>query len=206
MSNHSNVVAADRPSRQRPEPGAIAHQGPTAKGSHHGPGGRDLGPAGVDAASCAAFHAHPAKIARLRRRLLDTRSASALADIFKVLGDLTRVRMLNALAQAELCVCDLAALVGLSESAVSHQLRLLRNTRVVRSRRAGRMVFYALDDQHVTRLFREGLGHVAEWPQRALRDRDGGRMSAATGSLGLSAAPGADDDRDADAAVRGKTE
>lgn len=183
MSNHSNVVAADRPSRQRPEPGAIAHQGPTAKGSHHGPGGRDQGPAGVDAASCAAFHAHPAKIARLRRRLLDTRSASALADIFKVLGDLTRVRMLNALAQAELCVCDLAALVGLSESAVSHQLRLLRNTRVVRSRRAGRMVFYALDDAHVMELLEQGRRHVQETEPRAAGAAEWRRARAATAGV-----------------------
>ena len=86
---------------------------------------------------------------------------AALAETFRMLGDATRVRMLDALAHAELCVCDLAALLGLSESAVSHQLRLLRGLRLVRPRRAGRMVFYALDDQHVTQLFRQGLGHVA---------------------------------------------
>ncbi len=101
----------------------------------------------IDAApSCDGFHAHPSKIARVRQRLLPEEAGAALADTFKVLGDVTRVRLLDALAQSELCVCDLAALVGLSESAISHQLRLLRSMRVVRPRRAGRMVFYALDD------------------------------------------------------------
>jgi ArsR family transcriptional regulator len=119
-------------------------------------------------AACESFHAHPSKIARVRRRLLDERAGAALAEIFKVLGDLTRVRILDALAQAELCVCDLAALVGLSQSAVSHQLRLLRSMRVVRSRRAGRMVFYALDDEHIMGLFGQGLGHVQEAAPRLL--------------------------------------
>ncbi len=114
----------------------------------------------------AGFHAPPSRIARVRRRLLDERTGGALADIFKVLGDLTRVRILDALAQSELCVCDLAALVGQSESAVSHQLRLLRSMRVVRSRRAGRMVFYALDDEHVMGLFEQGLRHVEETAPR----------------------------------------
>lgn len=85
-----------------------------------------------------------------------------MAETFKVLGDVTRVRILDALAQQERCVSDLAALVGLTESAVSHQLRLLRNTRLVRTRRAGRMVFYALDDQHIVSLFEQASQHVAE--------------------------------------------
>ena len=89
-------------------------------------------------------------------------TVDALAEIFKVLGDPTRVRILDALSTAELCVGDLAERVGLTESAVSHQLRLLRTARVVRSRRAGRMVYYALDDRHVVTLFRQGLRHVQE--------------------------------------------
>jgi ArsR family transcriptional regulator len=127
------------------------------------------------------FHAHPSKIARIRRRLLDEHAGAVLADTFKVLGDLTRVRILDALAQAELCVCDLAALVGLSESAVSHQLRLLRGMRVVRPRRAGRMVFYALDDEHVVALFEQGLRHIEEaagrGPVAPRAADDGGRAS-----------------------------
>jgi ArsR family transcriptional regulator len=88
--------------------------------------------------------------------------AADVAETFKVLGDVTRVRILDALAQREQCVSDLADVVGLSESAVSHQLRLLRNTRLVRARRAGRMVFYALDDQHIVSLFEQASQHVSE--------------------------------------------
>jgi ArsR family transcriptional regulator len=115
---------------------------------------------------CDVFHLDPAKVAALRRRLLSDGSAAALAETFKLLGDPTRVRMLDALARSELCVCDLAGLLGLSESAVSHQLRLLRGMRLVRPRRAGRMVFYTLDDQHIVGLFAQGLEHVEE-KQRA---------------------------------------
>ena len=80
-----------------------------------------------------------------------------------MLGDATRVRILDALvAHPSCCVCDIAALLGLSESAVSHQLRLLRGMRLVRPRRAGRQVFYTLDDHHIVRLFAQGLEHVQE--------------------------------------------
>jgi len=89
-------------------------------------------------------------------------SVSALAETFKVLGDTTRVRILDALSRAELCVHELAERVGISESAVSHQLRLLRGMRLVRPRRDGRLVYYALDDQHIVGLFAQGLEHVQE--------------------------------------------
>jgi len=98
----------------------------------------------------------------MRRKPLGDASAAALAETFRALGDLTRVRMLDALARSELCVQDLAARLNLTESAVSHQLRLLRNMRLVRTRRDGRMVFYALDDQHIVGLFEQGLEHVEE--------------------------------------------
>jgi DNA-binding transcriptional ArsR family regulator len=101
-------------------------------------------------------------IQSLREQLFDSELVSALADTFKVLGDVTRVRILDALSRRELCVGDLASILGLTESAVSHQLRLLRNARLVRSRRAGQMVFYALDDHHVVRLFAQGSEHVRE--------------------------------------------
>ena len=96
------------------------------------------------------------------RALLGEPSATALAETFKVLGDVTRVRILDAISRSELCVNDIAAIVGLSESAVSHQLRLLRGMRLVRPRRTGRQVFYTLDDQHIVRLFEQGLEHVQE--------------------------------------------
>jgi ArsR family transcriptional regulator len=94
--------------------------------------------------------------------LMPSRTVEALADTFRVLGDPTRVRIVDALSGGELCVCDIASLVGISESAVSHQLRLLRGMRVVRPRRSGRLVYYALDDQHIIELLRQALTHVEE--------------------------------------------
>ncbi len=117
---------------------------------------------GRDRDTCDVIHIHPAQLTALRGRLVDVEDASTLAETFRTLGDPTRVRMLDALSQGELCVCDLATLIGLSESAVSHQLRLLRNLRLVRSRREGRMIFYALDDRHIITLFRQALRHVQE--------------------------------------------
>ncbi len=98
----------------------------------------------------------------LRATLLADESVAALADTFRILGDSTRVRILDALSRSELCVNDIARLLSLSESAVSHQLRLLRGVRLVKPRRSGRMIFYALDDHHIDRLFAQSLEHVQE--------------------------------------------
>ena len=92
------------------------------------------------------------------------RAVYAVADTFRVLGDPTRVRILDALTAGELCVCDIAELAGISESAVSHQLRLLRGMRLVRPRRSGRLVYYSLDDQHIIDLLQQALTHVEEQP------------------------------------------
>jgi ArsR family transcriptional regulator len=89
-------------------------------------------------------------------------TAGVLAETFRVLGDPTRVRILDALSEGELCVCDIAALVRMSESAVSHQLRLLRHMRLVRARRAGRQAFYSVDDHHILQLLRLAGTHVQE--------------------------------------------
>jgi DNA-binding transcriptional ArsR family regulator len=97
-----------------------------------------------------------------RRLLMSPRAVESLADTFRVLGDPSRVRILDALSGGELCVCDIASLAGISESAVSHQLRLLRGMRLVRPRRAGRLVFYALDDDHIIELLKQALTHVEE--------------------------------------------
>ena len=94
--------------------------------------------------------------------LLDERAAEELAATFAVLGDPTRVRLVDALAHGELCVSDLSAVVGLSESGVSHQLRLLRSLRIVRARRAGRQVYYQLDDAHIRTLLDQGRRHIEE--------------------------------------------
>ena len=94
--------------------------------------------------------------------LLDERAAAELAATFAVLGDPTRVRLVDVLAHGERCVSDLSAVVGLSESAVSHQLRLLRTLRIVRARRAGRQVYYQLDDNHIRTLLDQGRRHIEE--------------------------------------------
>ena len=112
--------------------------------------------------ACDVFHADAEVVATLRRALIPGLQVATLAETFRALGDPTRVRVLDALSRVELCVCDLAALLGLTESATSHQLRLLHTLRLVRTRRAGRRVFYALDDQHITRLLAAGLEHVEE--------------------------------------------
>ncbi|MFQ5646976.1 MAG: ArsR/SmtB family transcription factor [bacterium] len=85
-----------------------------------------------------------------------------LSETFKVLGDPTRIKITQALAQEELCVCDIASLLGMSDSAISHQLRVLRNLRLVKYRKEGKMAFYSLDDEHITRLFECALEHVTE--------------------------------------------
>jgi len=124
--------------------------------------------------TCDVFHLDPAKVSALKTRLLSAGSVAGLAETFKVLGDVTRVRILDALSRSELCVCDIARLIGLSESAVSHQLRLLRGMRLVKPRRAGRMIFYALDDQHIVRLLEQGLEHVEERAPAALEKASSG--------------------------------
>jgi ArsR family transcriptional regulator, lead/cadmium/zinc/bismuth-responsive transcriptional repressor len=130
---------------------------------------RPVGRAAAGPDACDVFFADPARVARVRRALIGPRRIAALSGTFRALGDPTRVRMLDALSHDELCVCDLATLLGLTESAVSHQLRLLRNLRLVRARRDGRMVLYALDDQHIVTLFQQGLRHVAEAEEAAAR-------------------------------------
>ena len=120
---------------------------------------------------CDVVHLHPERVTELREALIGQEEVADLAETFRTLGDPTRVRMLDALSHGELCVCDLAAVVRMSESAVSHQLRLLRNLRLVKTRREGRMVFYALDDRHIITLFRQGLRHVQESQGRDLGRR-----------------------------------
>jgi ArsR family transcriptional regulator, lead/cadmium/zinc/bismuth-responsive transcriptional repressor len=100
---------------------------------------------------------------------MEPREVNDLTEIFRVLGDPTRVRILDALSRGEVCVRDLARQLSATESAVSHQLRLLRHTRVVRARREGRQIYYALDDKHVLALFRQGLRHVQEGGRQAPR-------------------------------------
>lgn len=85
-----------------------------------------------------------------------------LADLFKVFGDSTRVKILCALFHSEMCVCDIAALLGMTKSAISHQLRVLKQSKLIKNRRDGKVVYYSLDDEHVKTIFDQGLAHVTE--------------------------------------------
>lgn len=105
---------------------------------------------------------NPEVVRAARAALLSSGEAQNLAAIFSVLADPTRVRLVQALAERELCVCDLANVLGLRQSTVSHQLRLLRALRIVRFRKEGRVAYYTLDDAHVAGLLAQGLEHVRE--------------------------------------------
>lgn len=100
------------------------------------------------------------KVKKIQAQMLEEEVFLDLADTFKAISDLTRTKMLYVLSKAELCVGDLAALLGLSPSAISHQLRLLRHMKLVRHRREGKITFYALDDKHIGNLLMEGIKHV----------------------------------------------
>jgi DNA-binding transcriptional ArsR family regulator len=141
---------------------------------------KHLAPVSGELETCAAEHLDPNSSAARRQRLLPARTVEGLADTFRVLGDPTRVRILDALATGELCVCDIASLVGISESAVSHQLRVLRGMRLVRPRRAGRLVYYAVDDHHILELLRQAMTHVQEQlpASSASRTAESGRRGA----------------------------
>jgi DNA-binding transcriptional ArsR family regulator len=102
------------------------------------------------------------QVNRVRKHAAASSELHSLAELFKVLGDPTRVAILHALSLSELCVCDIAAVVGMSSSAVSHQLRVLRMARLVRSRKERKLTYYSLDDEHVRTLLKQGLGHVKE--------------------------------------------
>ena len=105
---------------------------------------------------------HEDIIARVRAELPDEDTLYDLTELFRIFGDSTRVRILYLLFASEMCVCDMAALLGLTQSAVSHQLRALKNVRLVKSRREGKTVFYSLADDHVKVIINQGLEHVRE--------------------------------------------
>lgn len=104
------------------------------------------------------------KVQRAREAGNPPEVIAALAETFRILGDSTRMTIALALSREELCVCDLAALLGMSQSAVSHSLRALRERRLVRFRKEGRIAYYSLDDDHIARILKEGVRHVEEQP------------------------------------------
>lgn len=122
----------------------------------------------LDVPFCDVTLVHEDAVEAVLSSRVDEDDVTYLADTFQMLASPTRLRIVEALAIRELCVCDLAVVVGVSQSAVSHQLRQMRQMRIVRYRRDGRMTYYRLDDPHVQTLFATGLEHVRE----ASGDRD----------------------------------
>lgn len=105
---------------------------------------------------------HEYAVQEVRAKVLEPATYSAMAEIFKLLGQPTRLRILHALSVQELCVCDIAALLGASQTAVSHQLRLLRDGRLVTARRNGQMLFYSLADDHIRSVLAAAVDHARD--------------------------------------------
>ncbi len=112
--------------------------------------------------TCQIKYVNHELVTALLKSQHDNKIVSGLAEIFGVLADPTRLKICMFLSESELCVCDLAGMLNISESAVSHQLRLLRSLRIVKYRREGKMAFYTLDDNHITSLIKQGLDHAKE--------------------------------------------
>ena len=114
----------------------------------------------TDICSCNVIHEDIVR--EVKDNIPDEETLYELAELFKVLGDNTRVKILYALLKAEMCVCDIAALLGMTQSAISHQLRVLKQSRLVKYRKEGKIVYYSLDDEHVKQIFDQGLIHINE--------------------------------------------
>jgi ArsR family transcriptional regulator, lead/cadmium/zinc/bismuth-responsive transcriptional repressor len=116
----------------------------------------------TDAQKCGVRLVHLERVELARRQSVQEEELQRLALTYKVLGDPTRLKIVMALGEGEMCVCDLAAYIGLSESAISHQLRRLKDLALIKPRREGQILYYSLDDEHVKDLLQIGLGHVRE--------------------------------------------
>lgn len=111
--------------------------------------------------SCSCNMIHEDVIAKVRSAMPQEEKLFDLAELFKVFGDTTRIKIICALLTAEMCVCDISALLGMNQSAISHQLRILKQTRLVKFRKEGKVVYYSLDDEHVQQMFDCGLLHIS---------------------------------------------
>jgi DNA-binding transcriptional ArsR family regulator len=111
---------------------------------------------------CETIFIHEDKVNLLKSNLLNPKTLDKVSNFFKVLGDPTRIKILYALEKTELCVCDLSVVLDMTQSAVSHQLKTLKDSDLVRSRKEGKAVFYRLADHHVHMIFKEGIEHVGE--------------------------------------------
>ena len=109
---------------------------------------------------CDCNFIHGEVVEKARQKMPDEEKLYDLAELFKVFGDSTRIKIIWALFEAEMCVCDIAYLLNMSHSAISHQLRVLKQARLVKRRKAGKMVYYSLDDEHVSLIFKQGLNHI----------------------------------------------
>jgi DNA-binding transcriptional ArsR family regulator len=116
----------------------------------------------LDGDDCQVRVIHIDLVERAHRETVSEKELNWLASIYKVLGDPSRLKIVMALRNVEMCVCDLAAFLGLTESAVSHQLRRFKDLALVKSRREGQIIYYSLDDEHVTQLLNVGLEHIKE--------------------------------------------
>ncbi len=112
--------------------------------------------------ACVHKTIHQHLVEKAKKSMPDDAALYDLADLFRVFGDSTRIRILHALMSSEMCVCDISFLLGMTESAISHQLRVLRQTRMVTQRKAGRVVYYSLADDHVKTILKCGLDHMIE--------------------------------------------
>ena len=112
--------------------------------------------------SCFCNIIHDDLVTHVRNKLPNDEILYDLSEFFKVFGDSTRIKIICSLFENEMCVCDLAALLGVTQSAISHQLRTLKAARLVRYRREGKVVYYSLDDEHIKHIFDEGLRHITE--------------------------------------------
>ncbi len=106
--------------------------------------------------------AHEDTVKKVKEEMPEDEFLYDLAELFKVFGDSTRIKILYVLFESELCVYDIAQLLGLTQTAVSHQLRVLKNNKLVRFRKEGKIVFYSLADDHVTRIINQGMEHICE--------------------------------------------
>lgn len=111
---------------------------------------------------CDFVHVHEDIVKKVRSELPNEDTLYDLTELFRIFGDSTRIRILYVLSASEMCVCDIAALLGMTQSAISHQLKALKNARLVKSRRDGKTVFYSLADSHVRTIIDQGMEHVSE--------------------------------------------
>ncbi len=115
-----------------------------------------------DVARCDSFQIHSEILEKVTQDLPEDEILYDLAELFKIFGDSTRIKILYVLFESEMCVCDIAQLLGMTQSAISHQLRLLKQSKLVKYRREGKTVFYSLADGHVRTILGQGMEHVAE--------------------------------------------